>query len=324
MINAGIDVVPTTTWLATKATDKDLRKHDGRIGAVGTRALGEALCGMPSLTSLTFSECNLDARAIASLMEPLTRAAARTSIVELDVANPMGDEGIYAIADAFSHGVFHRLESLRLQECDNTGLGMAALAGSLGNVSRLAELVVSGDAIEDSGWQSLASALCKGLLPMLRCLNLGGASLGDAGLAALSVALGSLPVLEDFVLLHCTQTGPTGLRSLAEAIAKHASLKKLCIRGCDLGDGAIVAFCSALVPRSARALQQLILNEEAVGDAGLWALAAALKRGAVPRLQTVYALPSNEWSPAVVRAVSTARGLCRRKVRVDQSGLTPP
>ena len=108
--------------------------------------------------------------------------------------------------------------------------------------------------------------------------------------------------------------------SVGRAAAKHGSLRELGFRGCGLGGAEISAFCAELPRRSARALEVLNLDSNAVGDVGLEAIAAALARGALPRLRIVVApQESSGWSQAGCHKVASARRVWRRQVRVTEA-----
>jgi len=98
--------------------------------------------------------------------------------------------------------------------------------------------------------------------------------------------LGSaLPVLEKLFLLE--ESGPDGVQRLAEKLGAGAlpSLTYLAV-GMHVGDAGASALAAALDQGAMPRLKSLILAKAAIGDAGLVALAPALRR--LPALEELY------------------------------------
>jgi Ran GTPase-activating protein (RanGAP) involved in mRNA processing and transport len=205
--------------------------------------------------------------------------------------------------------------------------GVAALAEALGRRSAFPALEVLDlrfQAVGDTGFAALGGALQQGgpaSLPRLRALLLGGNKAEDAGAAALLSALGApgmCPSLQDLSLDGC-QLGYHSEKALGPAVQQHLELTTLSLGGCGLmsldaladqlgkaggraqlrrlnlrknyfrgsTDWPVLANSLAR-PGVAAALQELILSENALGDAGLALLGKVLAtHGALPALRTL-------------------------------------
>ena len=110
-------------------------------------------------------------------------------------------------------------------------------------------------------------------------------SLTEADLSLLGTLGSSLPVLEKLFLLG--ESGPDGVQRLAEKLGAGAlpSLTYLAV-GMHVGDAGASALAAALDQGAMPRLKSLILAKAAIGDAGLVALAPALRR--LPALEELY------------------------------------
>ena len=139
--------------------------------------------------------------------------------------------------------------------------------------------------VGDTGALALAAALGRGALGRLKFLNLTFAAIGDAGLVALAPALRRLPALGILNLWG----NPFGDEGLAALVAPPPPAGELSPTAGGLAE-----------------LKILDLMGTQITDAGCATLAAALERGALPSLQTLYlvGIPARA---AAVAAVYEAR-----------------
>ena len=72
-------------------------------------------------------------------------------------------------------------------------------------------------------------------------------------------------------------TGNAGGTALARALKDHAELRTIDLRGNELGDETMLALAETLGSTTSKRLEVLRLDDNAIGDAGVGALAAALK-----------------------------------------------
>ena len=86
---------------------------------------------------------------------------------------------------------------------------------TVGKFPALEDIQLGGNSIGDAGVQVLAGVLSSGAAPRLRSLSLWGNRIGCAGAAALAGALPSLPALEELDL-HTNNIGARGRAALQE------------------------------------------------------------------------------------------------------------
>ena len=171
-----------------------------------------------------------------------------------------------------------------------------ALLGTLGSVLPALEgLVLIEPAAGPDGGQRLAAGLGAGAMPAMAELQLINMNVGDAGASALAAALGrgALPRLEE-LFLNEAAVGDVGLVALAPALRRLPALEKLYLQGNPISLVSLVTplvarplclstYCATCSPSVAGGLRltklkQLILNNTQITDAGLVALAPALRR----------------------------------------------
>ena len=217
--------------------------------------------------------------------------------------------------------------------CINRGLSAADMTtlGTLGSVlPALETLSLSEQAAGSDGVQRLAERLGPGALPALIKLDI-NMHAGDAGASALSAALdrGALPRLKHLNLFNAA-VGDAGLVALAPALRRRPALETLDLMGNPLGDEGLAALLAPPPPAGAlppptgvlTKLMTLYLNRTQITDAGCAALAAALDRGALPVLETLFLdrIRASAASKARCwRALARSRGAVRRVKRRARS-----
>ena len=107
-------------------------------------------------------------------------------------------------------------------------------------------------------------------------------------------------------------TGNAGGTALARALKDHAELRTIDLRGNELGDETMLALAETLGSTTSKRLEVLRLDYNAIGDAGVGALAAALKPAV--QLETLI-LNDNKIGDAGVIALANAL--------TGDSGLAP-
>ena len=89
---------------------------------------------------------------------------------------------------------------------------------------------------------------------------------------------------------------------LGRALGAAAACSSFNLAGNAIGDAGAAALAAALRKGAAPKLEWIVLSENAIGDAGLAALAAALLEGAAPKLERI-SLDGNPASAAAVLAL---------------------
>ena len=201
----------------------------------------------------------------------------------------------------------------------NTGLSATDLTtlGTLGSVLPAVKSLLlaefSGAAGPD-GVQRLAEGLGAGALPNVHYITIAGIHVGGAAASALAAALGrgALPRLESLSLSRAA-FGDAALVALAPALRRLPALVQLNLWDSPFGDEGIAALvvpppAAGALPTTTgglKKLKELNLGRTQVTDAGCYALAAALDRGALPAL-TVLSLNGILASAAAKEAVQAA------------------
>ena len=115
-------------------------------------------------------------------------------------------------------------------------------------------------------------------------------------------------------------TGDAGGTALARALKDHAELRTIDLRGNELGDETMLALAETLGSTTSKRLEVLRLDGNAIGDAGVGALAAALKPAV--QLETLI-LNDNKIGDAGVVALADALtgdgGLAPLTIRLENN-----
>ena len=172
----------------------------------------------------------------------------------------IGDDGVITFAAALREGALPHLFSLCLQGNNLSAAGLSALAAAsaeAGALAKLGFLSLSRNVIDDTAIASLP----RGAFPSLRTLFLPCNRIRDADLGALAMAC---PRLET-VSFTFNKLSDAAVEALANAAVEHGALPRLKVL--HLG------------------------GNRGIGDRGMYALAAAIRRGAWLRLERL-SLPS--------------------------------
>lgn len=163
---------------------------------------------------------------------------------------------------------------LRLHCADDTDRGLSSLAKMLQRNVTLEHLALTGIVFGRAG----ASALARGLRHNnhLVCLSLAGCRVGDVGAAALAAALDDAPLTS--LDLSYSGVTDTGVAALAHHLPTSTvrTLRLSCNR--DVGADGATALSDALRNAIECPLLLLWLDSTSVGNEGVAALAAALRR----------------------------------------------
>ena len=158
---------------------------------------------------------------------------------------------------------------------------------------------------------------CDGLTLFQIYLGPDGAEAVAAGLAENQRNHGS-----DIKLFQVAKagTGNAGGMALARALKDHAELRTIDLRGNELGDETMLALAETLGSTTSKRLEVLRLDDNAIGDAGVGALAAALKPAV--QLETLI-LNDNKIGDAGVVALADALtgdgGLAPLTIRLENN-----
>jgi hypothetical protein len=283
------------------------------VGNAGASALAAALDrgALPRLEVLTLGKTDIGNAGLVALAPALRRLPALECLYLYD--NPFGDEGLAALvappppagALPLPTGGLKKLELLDLDDTQVSDAGCAALATALdsGALPALVTLALADihasaaarDAVSMALAKSRAAALCVkcGMksckeLREARVVHCDGHDLSEADLATLCTLV--LPALES-LRFRSGSAGPDGVPRLAEALTAGA-LPALTLVNLEMhmGDAGASAIAAALDQGALPRLRALILNNADIGDAGLVALAPALRRR--PALEYLFLLGS--------------------------------
>ncbi|KAF8055831.1 EGY2 [Scenedesmus sp. PABB004] len=239
------------------------------LGDEGGAYVIESLAFNTSCASADFSNNGLGPLGAAQLAEVLPTCALQQLKLH---TNAIGDEGAALLAAKLSGNGL--LLALDLGANGIGDAGAAALAEGLKLNTTLTRLDLSGNAIDVSGARALAEALAANTT--LTSLTLSDNYLGVEGAKVLAEALTANTSLAELGL-RGNELGDEGLDALATALqARGAPLKLL-----DVGNNSLSAASAAPLARllhsAAGSLVELNAYMNELGDAGLAALAPALK-----------------------------------------------
>ncbi|XP_053087231.1 NACHT, LRR and PYD domains-containing protein 12-like isoform X2 [Pangasianodon hypophthalmus] len=190
--------------------------------------------------------------------------------------NNLGVTGVNRLSAVLENPLC-KVETLRLQCCDVSDEGCAALASSLrSNPSHLRDLELSNNNLRDSGVKRLSAILenphCK-----LEILRLCGCGVSDEGCAAVASALISNPSHLKNLNLSRNNLGDLGLKRLSAVLKNpHCKLETLWLQYCGISDEGCAALASSLTSNPSH-LRELNLSMNKIGDSGVKCLSAVLE-----------------------------------------------
>ncbi|XP_051764047.1 NACHT, LRR and PYD domains-containing protein 12-like isoform X43 [Ctenopharyngodon idella] len=251
---------------------RELNLSDNIIGGPGLTLLSDGLkdphC---KLEKLRLFDCNITAEGCAALASALR---SNSHLRELNLSgNIIGDGGLTLLSDGLKDP-HCKLEKLRLEDCNITAEGCAALASALRSNSHLRELDLTDNIIGGGGLTLLSDGLkdphCK-----LEKLRLEDCNITAEGCAALASALRSNSHLRELDLTD-NIIGGGGLTLLSDGLKDpHCKLEKLRLEDCNITAEGCAALASAL--RSNSHLRELDLTDNIIGGGGLTLLSDGLK-----------------------------------------------
>ncbi|XP_051764038.1 NACHT, LRR and PYD domains-containing protein 12-like isoform X42 [Ctenopharyngodon idella] len=251
---------------------RELNLSGNIIGDGGLTLLSDGLkdphC---KLEKLRLEDCNITAEGCAALASALR---SNSHLRELDLTdNIIGGGGLTLLSDGLKDP-HCKLEKLRLEDCNITAEGCAALASALRSNSHLRELDLTDNIIGGGGLTLLSDGLkdphCK-----LEKLRLSYCNITAEGCAALASALRSNSHLRELDLTD-NIIGGGGLTLLSDGLKDpHCKLEKLRLSYCNITAEGCAVLASAL--RSNSHLRELNLTDNIIGDGGLTLLSDGLK-----------------------------------------------
>ncbi|KAM9278480.1 NACHT, LRR and PYD domains-containing protein 6 [Morus bassanus] len=221
------------------------------------------------LKTLRFDQCQLTGACGGALASVLST---KPTLTELDLAGneDLRDGGVKLLCEGLRRGACH-LRELRLGRCNLTAAGCKDLATALGTMSRLEELDLSDNPLEDSGVQELCRALGCDMQKLLlwRC------TLTEVSCGALAAVLPASPSLMELHLSD-NELGDRGVRRLSEGLRDPACrLQTLRLWRCRLTEASCRTLATVL-PASP-SLMELHLGENELGDRGVRWLSEGLR-----------------------------------------------
>ena len=145
--------------------------------------------------------------------------------------------------------------------------GMEAIAAKL--PSSLEILDISHNKIGDFGASHLANALAR--LPELRQLYISANGFGEPGLADIA---SQLPLCPNLSTLRAAKLGlGDGLKALSMVLSRCPNLQNLSLKENQMGNAAASVLASTLTPF----IEELLLDDNGIGDVGIRAIAGRLK-----------------------------------------------
>lgn len=235
----------------------------------------DALMFVPNLKSLDLSGCKLTQISMAYLSKKLSCTAALTSL-SLENNIDLGAEGVKALAEGLSK-VPH-LENLSLHDVnrktdvasETSRIIFTALGKALAYCPKLKRLDLSANLLH----QGKFVGGCVRKVPRLVSLDLSGNAFQDEGAQSLASALPCLPCLSE-LLLDKNQITCNGLITLCESFNFTPYLCKLSLKSNCISDNGVAAL-AAVAPFICQ-MKELCLGYNNITEAGLNALCTSFK-----------------------------------------------
>lgn len=271
--------------------------------------------------SLALGERDIGADSIQQICTALIQGS--RSVLELDLErNELCDAGVAALSLACTDGALPLLERLSLASNHVGAPGVEALAAAFsgGALLHLEHINLNDNRIGDDGLTSIGNAAVDNVVALsnLRNLYMDRNSIGDAGLIAFAASLRCVPNLLPKLYelwLSNNSIGDSGMVGLCDALSAGAmcNLGDLRMQYNAIGDAGLHALARTVASNGAlRTLWYLGLSDNACTDAGLAAVCACLQAGGLPKLEFV-AVTSASVSAAAVESVQVALTSRRRR-----------
>ncbi|XP_050959854.1 protein NLRC5-like isoform X3 [Labeo rohita] len=262
------------TALISDSNLKELNMSNNNIQDSGVKQLCIGLKSIQcKLEVLRLRKCDLTGKSCSALASVLSSDSSSLKVLDLS-NNDLQDSGVKLLSVGLKEN--HKLEKLRLAECNVTEQGYKALALALrSNPSLLIELDLTGNDPGQSGVQQLNDLLqdpnCQ-----LKTLRLSNCSITEEGYKALASALRSNPSHLIELDLTGNDPGQSGVKVLSDLLQDpNCELKTLRF----LGPAADEAcqYVTGVVGKNPLLLRELNLSEHELGDKQVKQLAALLQ-----------------------------------------------
>ena len=178
-----------------------------------------------------------------------------------------------------------RWASKGLTADDMTTLGML-----LPWLPNLQGLVLYNNCLGDPAVQALCEGMRRVGAVALVELNLGSNQLGPTSCEALATTLLTGALQLKTLVLSLNPIGNQGLTNLARPFRRACALKHLHLIGCEIGDEGMASLLSNLGKDDFKALEKLDLDQNKLTGVGWAAVASALGKGAMPKLNDLFYL----------------------------------
>ena len=178
-----------------------------------------------------------------------------------------------------------RWASKGLTADDMTTLGML-----LPWLPNLQGLLLYNNCLGDPAVQALCEFMRRAGAVALVELNLGSNQLGPTSCEALATTLLTGALQLKTLVLGLNPIGNQGLANLARPFRRACALKHLHLIGCEIGDEGMASLLSNLGKDDFKALEKLDLDQNKLTGVGWAAVASALGKGAMPKLNDLFYL----------------------------------
>jgi Ran GTPase-activating protein (RanGAP) involved in mRNA processing and transport len=254
---------------------------------------------------IRFSTKSFGAEAAEVAAAAIRNCAATLTHADLSdvIAGRPEDEALAALRVLAAALASARLEHLDLSDNALGEKGLRAAAAAFVGQPALASLEVRNVGCSVHGCAALDELLAGAALPLRRLVLVNNMS-GDEGAVSIARVLARCPALEEFRMVS-SRVGAEGGRALVAALA---GLRGGALRALDLHDNPLTEEVAEEVAPLLAAhpqIRALVLTDTCLGDAGVAAVAAALRGGAAPALERLE-LALNEVAPAGAAALAAA------------------
>ncbi|KAI2644794.1 NACHT, LRR and PYD domains-containing protein 12 [Labeo rohita] len=262
------------TALISDSNLKELNMSNNNIQDSGVKQLCIGLKSIQcKLEVLRLRKCDLTGKSCSALASVLSSDSSSLKVLDLS-NNDLQDSGVKLLSVGLKEN--HKLEKLRLAECNVTEQGYKALALALrSNPSLLIELDLTGNDPGQSGVQQLNDLLqdpnCQ--LKTLRLLS----PAADKACQYVNGIVGkNILLLKELNLSEC-ELGDTRVNQIAAVLQdKHCKLKTLHLCDCGLTEESCSALATVLI--SNPSLKELDMSNNNLQDSGVQKLQDGLEK----------------------------------------------